>query len=202
MAHVKHTHSLLGALLLGLGGTALVGGALWWRQRKLYDEEQESSETVDDTATLPRALPSPLPAPSARLAPPLAPPLRGVTPHGQYNAPRPAGSKPGDGKFTHRHQGVDLKGKADEPILAVGNGQIVSASAGKGELVRVLLLDDGRAVVYADLGTATVQPGTRVKVGDQIGTMRKNGFVHVAVRESRYGKFIDPAGIIPFDGGK
>jgi len=49
---------------------------------------------------------------------------------------------------------------------------------------------------------ATVQPGTRVKVGDQIGTMRKNGFVHVAVRESRYGKFVDPAGIIPFDGGK
>ena len=47
-----------------------------------------------------------------------------------------------------------------------------------------------------------MQPGTRVKVGDQIGTMRKNGFVHVAVRESRYGKFVDPAGIIPFDGGK
>jgi len=201
MAHAKHSSFVSGLLLL-LGGSALAGGVLWWRQRKLYDDEQGGSETVDETATVPLALPSPPPSPSARLAAPLAPPLRGVTPHGQYNAPRPAGSKPGDGKFTHRHQGVDLKGKADEPVLAVGNGSIVSANAGKGELVRVLLLDDGRAVVYADLGTATVEPGTRVKVGDQIGTMRKNGFVHVAVRESRYGRFVDPAGIIPFDGGK
>lgn len=201
MAHAKYSSLVSGLLLLG-GGAALAGGVFWWRQRKLYDDEQGGSETIDSTASIPLALPSPPPPPSARLAAPLVLPLRGVTPHGQYNAPRPAGSKPGDGKFTHRHQGVDLKGKAGEPILAVGNGSIVSANAGKGELVRVLLLDDGRAVVYADLGTATVQPGVRVKVGDQIGTMRKNGFVHVAVRESRYGNFVNPAGIIPFDGGK
>ena len=130
------------------------------------------------------------------LVAPLAPPLRRTTPHGFYGARRPTDTtKPED----HKHQGVDLSGKAGEKIFAVGTGIVVKSNPGKGEIVRVVLLDDGRAVVYADLGQALVEPGTKVNPGDVIGTMRKNGFVHIAIRESRYGKFMNPAGIIPFD---
>lgn len=189
------------ALLLLGGGGAAVGGVWWYLRQRGYNEESESPETTyvdpNESATQDFIMPTA----KQPLAPPLMLPLRKTTPNGYYNAPRPAGLKPGDPKIDHYHQGVDLKGKAGEPILAVGNGRIATANPGKGELVRVLLLDDGRAVVYADLGTATVEPGAVIKTGQQIGTMRKNGFVHVAIRASRYGKFMDPKGIIPFDSG-
>ena len=175
---------------------------MWWYLRERgYNEESEGPETnyVDPTETATQDFIMPSTVSKTPLAPPVALPLRKTTPNGWYNAPRPAGLKPGDPKIDHYHQGVDLKGKADEPILAVGNGRIASANAGKGELVRVLLLDDGRAVVYADLGSAMVEPGAVIRTGQQIGTMRKNGFVHVAIRATRYGKFMDRKGIIPFD---
>lgn len=182
--------------LLALGGAGAAGFALY----TYFRHEEEESEGVETTYVDPGA-PAVSPLVVTRsLAAPLGPPLRKTTPNGYFNAPRPVGTKPGDGKFDHYHQGVDLQGKAGEAVLAVGSGKIVPAKAGLGELVRVLQLDDGRAVVYADLGTATVEPGQAMRAGDQIGTVRKNGFVHVAVRESRYGKFINPRGVIPFAG--
>lgn len=182
----------LAALLLGGGGVA----AYMLAGRKPDDDEPETSETVDPISKAPDLRPSTPPPGAQRLLPPLALPLRKTTPNGKYGAPRPAGSTPD--KATHFHQGVDLKGTAGEPIFAVGNGRIVATKPGKGQLVRKLLLDDGRAVVYADLGTATVEPGAVVKAGDKIGTMRKNGFVHVAIRPSLTGGFINPKGVIPF----
>lgn len=192
MAPPSRTPSFwLAALLLGGGGAA----AFMFLGRK-RDEESESDETVEPMSQVLDTRPSIPPPGAQKLAPPLALPLRKVTPNGRYGAPRPAGSTPE--KATHFHQGVDLKGTAGEPILAVGNGKIVKANPGKGQLVRKLLLDDGRVVVYADLGTATVEPGAVVKTGDKIGTMRHNGFVHVAIRPSLNAPFINPAGLIPF----
>lgn len=184
-------HIGLWSAIFGVGAAALAGVTIYVVVRR----KDEETEGVESTYVDPAA-----PAVSAAiatrgLAAPLAPPLRKTTPNGQFGAPRPV-----KGPFDHYHQGVDLQGKAGEPVLAVGSGKIVSAKAGLGETVRVLLLDDGRAVVYADLGKATVEPGAVLKAGDQIGLVRHNGFVHVAVRESRYGKFINPKGVIPFAG--
>lgn len=192
MAPPSRTPSFwLAALLLGGGGAAA-----FMLLAKKNEEESESDETVDPISRLPDLRPSTPPPGAQGLMPPLALPLRKTTPNGRYGAPRPAGSTPE--KATHFHQGVDLVGKPGEPVLAVGNGRIVKTNPGKGQLVRKLLLDDGRAVVYADLGTATVEPGAVVKAGDQIGTVRKNGFVHVAIRPSLTGGFINPKGLIPF----
>lgn len=134
-----------------------------------------------------------------QLIPPLSLPLRKPTPHGHYHDRRPTDEKQ---KFDHLHQGVDLAGHHDEPIFAVGDGKIVDSDPGKGQIVRVLLLKDGRAVVYADLGEAIVNPGRVMKAGEIIGKVRGNGFVHMAIRESRWGKFIDPTGVIPYDSDK
>lgn len=177
-------------LIFGVAMTGAGGTALYFALRRTDDTVSTETDYVDPNA------PRLAPGATGALAAPLAPPLRKTTPHGQFGAPRPVGAAKPD----HYHQGVDLVGKAGESVLAVGNGQIVDAKPGIGQIVRVLLLDDGRAVVYADLGAASVEPGTRVRTGDEVGTMRKNGFVHIGIRESRYGRFMDPKGIIPFAG--
>lgn len=198
MAPPSRTPSFWLAALL-LGGGAALGASIYFSAKKKEEEGAEgmdSPETVEPMSQVVDTRPTPPPSGSQKLAPPLAPPLRKLTPNGWYGAPRPAGSTPE--KATHFHQGIDLKGTAGEPILAVGDGKIIATRPGKGDIVRKLLLDDGRAIVYADLGTATVEPGTRVKTGDKIGTMRKNGFVHVAVRPSLSAPFINPKGHIPY----
>jgi murein DD-endopeptidase MepM/ murein hydrolase activator NlpD len=181
-------------MLLGLFASAVTGTTLYLVLRR--DEDTGSTETDYVDPNAPRLAPGATGALAPPLAPPLALPLRKTTPHGQFGAARPAGSTNPD----HAHQGVDLVGRAGEPVLAVGNGVIVDSKPGIGQTVRVLLLDDGRAVVYADLGEANVEPGKRVRTGDVVGTMRQNGFVHVGIRESRMGKFMNPAGVIPFAG--
>ena len=178
-------------LLIGFVTASAGGTALYFALRRTENTGSTETDYVDPTA--PRLAPGVV---VSTLAAPLAMPLRKTTPHGQFGAVRPVGATTAD----HYHQGVDLVGKAGESVLAVGNGQIVDAKPGIGQTVRVLLLDDGRAVVYADLGTATAEPGQRMKTGDVVGTVRHNGFVHVAIRESRMGRFLDPKGIIPFAG--
>lgn len=185
----------------GFAKAALVlGGSIGFGflVKSLLDSDDEEIESFEKVYVDPKAKRSSN-MPLQKLIPPLALPLRRPTPHGYYGARRPTDtSKPQD----HLHQGVDLGGKSGEKIFAVGDGEIVKSNPGKGEIVRVLLLADGRAVVYADLGEALVEAGKKVKAGDVIGTVRKNGFVHIAIRNSRYGSFMDPAGIIPFESPK
>lgn len=190
MSRPVPTHFPWAQLMLGFLASGVAGTTVYFALRRTEDTGSKETDYVDPNAPKP-AMPV-----TTALAAPLAPPLRKTTPHGQFNAVRPVGATKPD----HYHQGVDLVGKAGESVLAVGPGIIVKSDPGIGQTVRVLQLDDGRAVVYADLGTAVVEPGTRMKTGDAVGTVRQNGFVHVGVRESRYGKFLDPKGIIPFVG--
>lgn len=120
-----------------------------------------------------------------------------VTPHGFFSAPRA-------GPPAHAHQGVDLAAPAGSRVLAVGDGVIVATDPGLGKLVRKLRLDvpgtwlvgrrRAHAVVYADLGSALVQPGDRVRKGQPIALVDNSGFVHFAVKEStpRGEVFFDP----------
>ena len=175
-----------GAFFAGLG---------FFIARKASADEDDSS-SFEKTYVDKKAKPRSKKAVSQLLKAPLVAPLRQPTPHGYYGARRPTDVKL---PLDHYHQGVDLGGTAGEKILAVGDGKIVPSNPGKGEIVRVLLLNDGRAVVYADIGTPLVKDGDILKAGDTVGLVRPNGFVHVAIRESRYGKFMDPTGIIPYD---
>jgi murein DD-endopeptidase MepM/ murein hydrolase activator NlpD len=119
-----------------------------------------------------------------------------VTSHGFFGADRA-------GPPAHQHQGVDLVAPAGSHVLAVGDGEIIHANPGLGNVVRVLQLDTpggwgfGRRVhriVYADLGKPLVEPGDRVRKGDPVALVDKAGFVHFAVKERRTGGdvFIDP----------
>jgi murein DD-endopeptidase MepM/ murein hydrolase activator NlpD len=120
-----------------------------------------------------------------------------VTPRGQFGAARM-------GPPAHKHQGLDLAAPPGSRVLAVGDGVIVPANPGLGEVVRKLRLDVPaawdfahrrvHAIVYADLGTPLVQAGDRVRKGDPIALVDGGGFVHFAVKEMRPGGevFLDP----------
>ena len=121
-----------------------------------------------------------------------------VTPHGWFGATRV-------GPPAHVHQGRDLSAPASSLVRAVGDGRIVATNAGLGKLVRKLRLEPPGAwsdrgalvshVVYADLGDALVQAGDRVRKGEAIARVAREGFVHFAVK--RIGaageEFFDPA---------
>jgi len=115
-----------------------------------------------------------------------------ITPHGAYGAKRPV-----VGTQTHTHQGIDLASTPAGPVVAVASGLIVPAEAGIGGIVRVLALDDGRCIVYCDLGSACCSPGQYLEAGEVLGYVNARGFVHVAVRSSRWGEHLDPTYLIP-----
>ncbi len=121
-----------------------------------------------------------------------------VTPHGAFGAPRV-------GPPAHVHQGLDLAAAANSLVRAVGDGRIVATSAGLGQIVRKLRLEPPGAwsdrgalvthVVYADLGDALVKAGDRVRKGDAIARVARDGFVHFAVKRvgARGEEFFEPA---------
>lgn len=130
----------------------------------------------------------------------LGSPLQGLatpttTPHGDYGTHRV-------GPPSHTHHGLDLSAQPGAHILAVGDGTIVHAEPGLGHTVRKLHLDrpsawNGtgepiEALVYADLGTPLVEPGDRVRKGDVIALVGRDGFFHFATKAAG-DVFIAPA---------
>jgi murein DD-endopeptidase MepM/ murein hydrolase activator NlpD len=121
-----------------------------------------------------------------------------VTPHGAFGAPRV-------GPPAHIHQGLDIAAATNSLVRAVGDGRIVATNAGLGKIVRKLRLEPPGAwsdrgalvthVVYADLGDALVNAGDRVRKGDAIARVGREGFVHFAVKRAgaRGEEFFDPA---------
>jgi murein DD-endopeptidase MepM/ murein hydrolase activator NlpD len=67
------------------------------------------------------------------------------------------------------HRGVDLIGQGGDKVLAAGNGVITFAGlvAGKG----VVVIKHGRLRTTYEPVTASVTAGSRVRVGDVIGTL-------------------------------
>jgi murein DD-endopeptidase MepM/ murein hydrolase activator NlpD len=67
------------------------------------------------------------------------------------------------------HRGVDLIGKSGDKVLAAGNGVITFAGlvAGKG----VVVIKHGKLRTTYEPVTASVTIGSRVRVGDVIGTL-------------------------------
>lgn len=140
-----------------------------------------------------------------KLRSPLKGAPRKITPHGAFNAPRyltsgggTTGTPPKPGApVHHRHQGIDLVTKPAEEIFPVSPGVVVPTAAGFGGLVVKLKLDDGRYAVYADLSKILATAGKRLGVDDPVGLASKRGFVHLALRQSEFGPYIDPTGVVP-----
>ncbi len=110
---------------------------------------------------------------------------------GQFGAPR-SGNR--------RHRGVDLSAPLNTPVRAIRSGTVVEAGThrGLGRFVQVKHQNKLRSL-YAHLNEVTVQPGERVRQGEQIGTVGKTGNAkhpsvtpHLHLEVSKNGKSFDP----------
>ncbi|MDO5669666.1 MAG: M23 family metallopeptidase [Corynebacterium sp.] len=91
---------------------------------------------------------------------------------------------PTSGRFTSgygarwgaMHQGIDIADPIGTPVLAVMDGNVISAgpAQGFGKWVRVQH-DDGSISVYGHVHTIDVSLGQRVTAGDQIATIGNEG---------------------------
>jgi hypothetical protein len=81
----------------------------------------------------------------------------------------------------------------------VSSGLIVPALPGLGGTVLALKVQDPDVtVVYCDLGDCFISPWTYVMPGQIIAQANLRGFVHIAVRLSRFGAYQDPSSYLPY----
>jgi len=74
------------------------------------------------------------------------------------------------------HNGIDLAGKAGEPLKALFGGTVINASpVGQYGNTVVVQHDDGHHSYYAHLDKASVKDGDVIKAGDIIGNLGSSG---------------------------
>ncbi|QGU04018.1 M23 family metallopeptidase [Corynebacterium comes] len=95
------------------------------------------------------------------------------------------------------HEGIDIADPVGTPVLAVMDGEVISAGPadGFGQWVR-LKHDDGSISVYGHVNTVDVPVGQRVTAGDQIATLGNEGrstgpHLHFEIRPTGNGP-VDP----------
>ena len=121
---------------------------------------------------------------------------------------RPAGSSrfvwPTEGKlvsaFHSTRKGIDIAGKAGQPIIAAGNGKVLYAKnmRGYGNLI-ILEHSDGMVTAYAHNKTILVREGQTVAQSQKIAEMGDSDADAVKLRFEirRMGKPIDPVTLLP-----
>jgi lipoprotein NlpD len=115
---------------------------------------------------------------------------------------------PADGQIVGRYvageptkQGIDLAGKAGQPVRAAGPGVVVysgSGLVGYGELI-IVKHDEQWLSAYGHNRTRLVNEGQRVTAGQQIAEMGRTGaardMLHFEIRYN--GKPVDPLQYLP-----
>ncbi|MGL4606386.1 MAG: murein hydrolase activator EnvC family protein [Eubacteriaceae bacterium] len=96
------------------------------------------------------------------------------------------------------HYGVDMSAPGGTPLLAMGNGKVISAgyNGGYGNCV-IIDLGNGLQAMYAHMSSFSVSPGETVNKGDVIGGVGSTGdstgnHLHFGVLSG--GSFVDPLG--------
>ena len=97
---------------------------------------------------------------------------------------------------SHRHTGVDLKTKANDPIYAVGDGVVTMSKnySGYGKCI-IIKHADGTEKLYAHNSKNYVKEGEKVKSGQKIALTGRTGratteHLHFEVRKN--GKPVNP----------
>ncbi|TCP14874.1 lipoprotein NlpD [Crenobacter luteus] len=99
--------------------------------------------------------------------------------------------------FTESSKGIDIGGKAGQPILAVGDGKVVYSGTGLRGYGKLIILkhDKTYLTAYAHNSQLLVREGQDVKKGQKIAEMGNSDAdqvkLHFEVR--RFGKPVDPA---------
>ena len=105
-----------------------------------------------------------------------------------------------------RNNGVNIGGVEGEPVRAAADGQVRYVGddqPGQG-LTIIMVHPDGWRTVYGHLGSATVDYGAEVRMGDQIGTVGTTAgdgrpSIHFETRQMQGGDpvAIDPVSLLP-----
>ena len=160
-----------------------------WKSAELYIQAH--------IGTLPTSITSPLPASSAHFI--WAAPGTFIT---QGFGPSPLPFEPAFGGFPHFHTGIDMAGNLDTPILAAGDGVVVSALAGSTGYGNHIIIAHagGILTLYGHLDKVEVQAGDAVHQGQEIGLMGSTGnstgpHLHFEVRVQN--QPVDPLPLLP-----
>jgi murein DD-endopeptidase MepM/ murein hydrolase activator NlpD len=94
------------------------------------------------------------------------------------------------------HLGVDLAAPTGTPVMAVGDGRVISAGweGGYGKAIR-LRHANGFVTLYGHLSRVRVRAGQRVQQGDVIGAVGMTGLAtgpHLDYRMVKNGAFVNP----------
>ncbi|QND84026.1 LysM peptidoglycan-binding domain-containing M23 family metallopeptidase [Chromobacterium vaccinii] len=101
----------------------------------------------------------------------------------------------------NRNKGLDLAGKAGDPVRAAAAGKVIYASKGIRAYGNLLIVkhNESTLTVYAHNQKLLVQEGQQVSAGQQIATMGDSGASRVMLHfELRLGtRVVDPAAYLP-----
>ena len=172
----------------------------------------ESAETPSGVVVTPITdgpASSPVPGAPAAAQPPVSP---ASAPHGSAATPaRPAAADlafawPAQGPTLAgfdeaRNKGVDIAGKAGDPVLAAADGQVVYAGAGLRGYGNLIIIKHNNTYLtaYAHNQKLLVQEDQKVKQGQKIAEMGSSDAdrvkLHFEIR--RNGKPVDPVKLLP-----
>jgi lipoprotein NlpD len=157
--------------------------------------QAQATETAPAPAPKPEVAPAPEPAPEPRVAP-----------EGRATAPIGDWLWPAEGKvitsFTEGNgKGIDIAGKAGDPVIAAAAGKVVYAGSGLrgyGKLV-IIKHDDSFLSAYAHNRQLLVNEGQTVSKGQKIAELGNTDAdrykLHFELR--RQGKPVDPLKYLP-----
>jgi len=157
---------------------------------------------TDAPATAPAPAQAPAPAPSASVpgaSAPAAPQARPAA--ADIVFAWPAQGQTIAGFDEARNKGVDIAGKAGDPVLAAADGQVVYAGAGLRGYGNLIIIKHNSTYLtaYAHNQKLLVQEDQRVKQGQKIAEMGSSDAdrvkLHFEIR--RNGKPVDPARLLP-----
>jgi lipoprotein NlpD len=102
---------------------------------------------------------------------------------------------------THRHQGVDIRGRSGQPVLATRSGRVTYSGSGMRGYGKTVIVDHGNGMssLYAHNSGLLVRKGQRVKRGESIARVGRSGnasteHCHFEIR--RRDKPVDPLGYL------
>lgn len=104
-----------------------------------------------------------------------------------------------------RNKGIDIGGKAGQPVLAAAEGEVAYAGTGLRGYGKLIIIRHGKTLLsaYAHNRAILVSEGQRVELGDRIAEMGDSDaekvMLHFEIRE--HGKPVNPLNFLPGQGG-
>ena len=102
---------------------------------------------------------------------------------------------------THRHQGIDIRGRSGQPVRATRPGRVTYSGSGMRGYGKTVIVDHGRGLssLYAHNSSLLVRKGQRVERGEVIAKVGRSGnasteHCHFEIR--RRDKPVDPLGYL------